>query len=65
MELLQLYQKSEKGQEKPRQKLKKQGSLAISILDDHQQMWNAFVAERWEEVLEHIDTQVGMGGWIY
>lgn len=58
IELLQLYQKSEKGQEKPRQKLKKQGSLAISILDDHQQMWNAFVAERWEEVLEHIDTQV-------
>lgn len=56
-ELLQLYKESDKAQERPRQKLEQQ-SKPISIIDDHHQMWDAYREKDWQEVLEHVETQV-------
>lgn len=57
-ELLRLYKESDKAQERPRQKLEQQ-SKPISIIDDHHQMWDAYREKDWQEVLEHVETQVG------
>lgn len=56
-ELLRLYKESDKAQERPRQKLEQQ-SKPISIIDDHHQMWDAYREKDWQEVLEHVETQV-------
>ena len=30
----------------------------FQVIDDHHQMWDAFQEEDWQEVLEHVETQV-------
>ena len=44
--------------EKMTPKLQRKKSGAISIIDDHHQMFEAYRTGDWEEVLEHVDTQV-------
>ena len=56
-ECLRLFQGVEKPQGQTGRRLQRKKSKAISIIDDHQQMWEAYRAQDWEEVLEHIETQ--------
>ncbi|CAK8991821.1 unnamed protein product [Durusdinium trenchii] len=56
--LLELYNGRETSiKEKPKKPPKKK-TAAISIIDDHHQMWDAFQQKDWQEVLEHVETQV-------
>ncbi|CAE7464254.1 unnamed protein product [Symbiodinium pilosum] len=62
-ELLKLYQGLEKPKGTSKPKLQKKKSKVISIIDDHHQMFDAFRTQDWEEVLEHVGTQVTKEAW--
>ena len=57
-ELVKLYAGLDVSKGKMQPKLQRQKSKAISIIDDHHQMWEAYRAKDWEEVMEHIESQV-------